>query len=359
VVFGLLGAAWPLIRTDLRLGYASIGLLIALPGMAGALVQPALGILADSGHRSRIVVAGGVAFGLALALFAAARSYGAVMVAALILSPASGAFVSLSQATLMDLDPDRHERNMARWTLAGSVGVVTGPLLLSLFVSTGLGWRASFFVAAALTVPALLSTRGEPHVKRAEDIGVVVGRALSALRSRSVLRWLLVLEVTDLLGDVLLGFLALYVVDVVRVGPAEAGLTVAIWSAAGLAGDALLLAVLRRLDGLRWLRWSAVVALVMYPAFLLAHDMTVRLVLVALLGVVHAGWYSIPKARLFSELHGSSGVAVALSDVSGLLAAFIPLAIGASAARFGLGPVMWGLLLAPVGILIFVPRSGR
>lgn len=29
--------------------------------------------------------------------------------------PASGAFVNLSQATLMDSETDRHEQNMARW----------------------------------------------------------------------------------------------------------------------------------------------------------------------------------------------------------------------------------------------------
>ena len=332
---------------------------MALPGAVGALLQPAFGILGDSGHRTRIVRAGGLAFGLSLVLMATARSYAAVAVAALILSPASGAFVSLSQATLMDLVPDQHERNMARWTLAGSVGVVAGPVLLAAAVASGAGWRWAMLVAAALTAPALLSVRSTPHVPSSQRVGVVVRRALSAVRSRAVVRWLLLLELTDLLGDVLLGFLALYVVDVAHAGPAEAGLTVAVWSGASLAGDALLLAALRRIDGLRWLRWSAMVAGVAYPAFLLVHDTPGRLVLAAVLGLIHAGWYSIPKARLFSELRGASGVAVAVSDIAGLIGAFVPLAIGAAAARFGLGAVMWVLLLAPLGILVLVPRRAQ
>jgi hypothetical protein len=45
----------------------------------------------------------------------------------------------------------------------------------------------------------------------------------------------------------------------------------------------------------------------------------IKLVLVALLGILRAGWYAIPKARLFDELHGSSGIAVAVSDVAGLV----------------------------------------
>ena len=66
--------------------------------------------------------------------------------------PASGAFVSLSQATLMDIEPARHEHNMARWTFAGSVGVVAGPLALSAIVALGMGWRALFVAFAGLTL---------------------------------------------------------------------------------------------------------------------------------------------------------------------------------------------------------------
>lgn len=44
--------------------------------------------------------------------------------------PASGAFVNLSQAILMDIEPGRHAQNMACWTFAGLVGIVLGPLLM-------------------------------------------------------------------------------------------------------------------------------------------------------------------------------------------------------------------------------------
>jgi len=58
--------------------------------------------------------------------------------------PASKAFVGLSQATLMDSGPNRHEQNMTRWTFAGSLGVVAGPIALST-APLNLGWRGLNF----------------------------------------------------------------------------------------------------------------------------------------------------------------------------------------------------------------------
>ena len=81
--------------------------------------------------------------------------------------------------------------------------------------------------------------------------GVV--NALRALRRGEVLRWLTLLQFSDLMLDVLLGFLALYFVDVVGVTPAQAGLAVAVWTGVGLLGDFLLIPLLERVRGLSYL----------------------------------------------------------------------------------------------------------
>ena len=86
-----------------------------------------LGVVAVTWRRRALVLAGGAGFALALALAAGAPSFWVLLVAFSLLYPASGAFVSLSQASLMDLEPERREHNMARWTLAGAVGAVAGP----------------------------------------------------------------------------------------------------------------------------------------------------------------------------------------------------------------------------------------
>jgi FSR family fosmidomycin resistance protein-like MFS transporter len=153
-----------------------------------------------------------------------------------------------------------------------------------------------------------------------------------------------VLEAADLLLDVFHGFLALYFVDVAGVGPAEAALAVAIWTGAGLVGDVLLLAVLRRFSGWTYLRASSLAALLAYPLFLAVAAADVKLVLLAVLGLLNSGWYALPKAGLYSALPGRSGTAAALGFLAGTV---------------GLGATMWLLVLAPLALLAGLPRPRR
>ena len=178
----------------------------------------------------------------------------------------------------------------------------------------------------------------------------------AALRDRTVLRWLALLEAADLLLDVFHGFLALYFVDVAGAGAVEAALAVAVWTGAGLVGDAALLWLLRRVSGLRYLRASALAALAVYPAFLGIPSQPAKLVLLALLGLLNSGWYALPKAGLYSALPGESGTAVAVAGVGGLAGACVPAALGFLAQAVGLGPTMWLLLIAPLALVLGVPR---
>ena len=346
----MLAAAWPLIRTDLELGYAEIGLLLAAPGIVSAVVEPAIGIAADAGHRRALVLAGGGALTAAVVATALAPGYAVLMAAFVLYWPASGAFVSLSQATLVDLDPERRERGMALWTAAGSVGVVAGPLLLVGSVTVGLGWREAMLAVAA---GAAFATLRLTRVPLLEPRG-----AVRALRSWPVVRWLLLLEASDLMLDVLHGFLALYFVDVAGLSAAEAGLALGVWTAAGLAGDLLLVPLLARVRGTAYLRASAAAVLAVYPAFLVVDGLVPKLALLGLLGLLNAGWYAVPQAGLYDALPGRGGTVMAVKNVSGLLGALIPLALGVVAEQVGLATTMWLLLAAPVALLAGLPRAG-
>ncbi len=357
-MFGAREAAWPLIRADLHLDYLGIGLLLSIPGIIGAIMQPAFGLLGDSGRRGVVVRAGGAAFLIGLVAVASSRSFAAILIASIVLFPASGAFVSLSQATLMDHATGRREHHMARWVLAGSIGVVVGPLLLAGSVTLGWGWRPVLFALGLAALPLVIMWRPHPATasRAAPSLADTFGRALASLRRRDVLRWLAILELTDLLGDVFLGYVAVYLVDASGAGVVKAGLGIAIWSGAGLAGDAALIAILRRTDALHYLRVTAGLALVAYPMFLVTHPLPVKLALLGALGLLHAGWYAIPKGRLFDLFPGASGTAIAIADVTGLAGRFLPLVVGAAAARFGIAIAMWPLVLAPLSLLVLVPR---
>ena len=293
-VFGAYETAWPLIRDDLALSYTQIGLLFTLPALFSNLVEPILGILSDLGRRRVLILGGGVAFALALVLAAASQSFFPLLFASLLLFPASGAFVSLSQAALMDTDPARHEQNMARWTLAGSIGMVLGPLALGAASVLGLGWRGLFviFAGLALALMALAARQPVVHLNGTngddEDTpGFRQGLRLAwqAIRRRDVLRWLVLLQFSDLMLDVLYGFLALYFVDVVGVEAGRAGLAVAVWTGVGLVGDLLMIPLLERVRGLPYLRVSAALVLITFPAFLLAGPFALKLALLGGLDV--------------------------------------------------------------------------
>lgn len=362
--FGAVGAAWPVIRDDLNLTYAQIGLLVGLPIILGNLVEPALGLLGDLGHRKRVILIGGVGFMAGMLLIGVSISF-ILLLAALILSyPSSGAFVSLSQATLMDQDPDRRELSMARWTLAGSLGVVAGPALLALILSNGGSWRIPmlFFAAAALLLTLALAPRRFPPPADGEERPSFRGLLTDfwcAIRRREILRWLALLALGDLMLDVLLGFLALYGTDVASVSPAVAGLMVAVWSGVGLLGDALLIPLLKRMDPLRYLRISALAMAGLFSGFLLAPWIGLKIALLAWMGLLNSGWYAIPQARLYAALPGRSGTAMAVTSAFGILAGGVPLLLGGLAQQFGLAGVMWLLMAGPLGLLILLPRSGK
>jgi FSR family fosmidomycin resistance protein-like MFS transporter len=328
-----------------------------VPSFVSLVVEPLLGVLAVTWRVQTLVVAGGFFFGGGLALLAGAPTFAVLLAAFVVLYPASGAFVSLSQASLMDLAPDRREHNMARWTLAGSLGAVAGPFLLVLFIWTGLGWRALFGAFAVLALGLVLLVRRAP----AGDVGEErphVRDALRALTRWEVFRWVFLLEVSDLLLDVFLGFLALYLVDVVGTSDTTGSIAVGVWTGAFLVGSALAIPFLRRFDGLRYLRASAIVSGALFVSFLTVSSVSVKLGLVAALGIVNAGWYPVLKARLYDALHGASGLVLTVGALFPLNAV-LPLAIAGLAERYGLDVALWPLLAAPLTLLMLVPRRRK
>ncbi len=364
LIGGALSAAMPLIRDDLHLNYAQIGILLSLPGIIGNIVEPVMFILGDIWKRKYLVLGGGILFSIALIAIPSSYSFLPLLAAIVLFNPASGAFVGLSESTLMDIEPARHEQNMARWTFAGAFAMVVGPLSLTGALLIGMSWRGLFVVFFVVSLLLVILWFRSPFPAANDSFhfsGLIGGLrdAWRALRDKRVLRWLLLLQFGDLMLDVFLGFLALYFVDVAGIKPVEAGIAVALWTGVGLLGDFFLIPYVERYPGLPYLRISAWIELGAFIALLLVPQIWLKLVLVGLLGLFNSGWYAILKAKLFSSMPGKSGTVQALNTFTGLLGNTLPFVIGIVATFFGLKNAMWLLLLGPIALIIGLPKNSR
>ena len=381
---GTKSGALPLIKHDLSLSYLQIGLLSAVPLIAGSILELPVGVISGSGaRRRRFILVGGLIFIVSVLAVGLAPGLAVLLVALTIFFPASGTFVSLSQSALIDSATDRQAQRMARWTLAGSAGAVAGPLLVAAVLAAGGSWRLAFMACGACSVlawlavavtgrtdatgvpaagPARASARAETGDCTPDDDdesgwpGLRV--AIAIVRGSGALRWLLLLEVADLLLDVFTAFLALYLIEAAHAGPLTAALGVGVRLGAGLAGDLVLIQLLERFDSRHVLRVSVWLTLGLLPAFLLTAGLGAKLMLLAALTLATAPWYPVLKAELFGSLPGRSGLAVSLSSASGLAGGLGPLAVGLLAQQFGLSWAMAALCVAPVIMLMLVVPAG-
>lgn len=362
VLFGAREAAWPLIRTDLGLTYVQIGLLTTIPAMVANFVEPIIGILGDTWRRRTLIVGGGILFGLMCIATAFSQNFWIIMIIFVVIFPANGAFVTLSQVALMDYAPHRHEQNMARWALAGSVGQVLGPVLLGLSVAVGASWRGLFVMLGAVSLLLALMVRRSLQDNEASEKEETVSlrqglrAAWVAVRRKEVIRWLILLEFCNLMLDILLSYLALYFVDVVHVSETQAGIAVAIFTGVGLLGDVLLIPLLERVRGLSYLRVSAVIEFILYVAFMLVQPVWLKIAIVGLIGFFNSGWYAILQGQFYSALPGQGGTVMALGNIGNVIGSLFPVAIGILAERYGLHTAMWFMLLGPVVLIIGLAR---
>jgi FSR family fosmidomycin resistance protein-like MFS transporter len=364
IIFSVREGATPLIRDALLLDYVQIGLLLTIPRVMTSILQPLVGVWSDTGQRRRLIfAAGGVLIG-ALFIIWQGSTFGWLVIGFSLLAPAASVLSGLTQSALMDSDPRHHEQNMVRWSIASSAGLVLGPALLAGALALGIDWRNVFLLLMGISLGVMLW--GRWYVRDVPPLRLVapppafreaLRNAFTALKRREVVRWLLLVEVSDLMSEAPLAYLALYFVDVVGYSETAATFAIGVWTFTGLVGEIALLYLLRRIAGLTYLRYAVILEFAAFAAFLLIPDPTVKLLLIGLVGLFNAGWYSILKARLYAVMPGQSGTVLTLSTLTGILFSPLPLLIGVLAGVVGLATAMWCFQLTSVCLFLFLPRS--
>lgn len=133
--YGFLSVILALYLGQLGLSEVSIGLLFTLTLLGDTVISLWITTNADRFGRRRMLIAGAVLMILAAVLFAVTRNYYLLLLAAMIgvISPSGnevGPFLSIEQASLTQLVPDRQRTGIFAWyNLAGSFATATGALV--------------------------------------------------------------------------------------------------------------------------------------------------------------------------------------------------------------------------------------
>lgn len=364
LIYGLHDAALPYLKTEFNLTYFQLGLLFTLPGLVALLIEPLIGFSADTRHRRLLVMSGIVATAIGLAMIGFSQSYLVILIAFCILYPASGAYVNLAQATLIDSNPRRAEHTMARWVLIGTAGVAISPVMLTVVFSVSSSWRSVYWLLASLAcvyIVLLLKPKFDAHAGAGDEsipLRQMKTYLIEAIRNRSLMKWIVLTELADLMLDKLLEQVGLYFHDVARVTLIEATGAVSVFTAGWLIGNLILVPLLERLNGLRILRFTAAVVLIAYPAFLIVPNVVIKYLLIGLISVGTSSWYTILRAKSYEALPGRSGAVMAVTAIVGGLNLFVPVILGGLADAVGLQAAMWLLMIGPLA-LVFGLRENR
>ena len=319
-------------------------------------------LLGDTRWRRALVLGGGLAVAATFGAVAIVSGFPPLLAAFALGSPASGAFVILSQASLMDLNPGRQPRAMARWSLAGALGSLLGPLMLAAVLFVGASWRWAFagIAVAALLLVVLIAKRqfptDMPNHRDANAVGLLKS-LLQAVTDPALLRWFVLLEFSDMLLDRFTLYVPLYFTDVVGISAAQSSMVAALLMLSGLVGDFFTVRLLERIPGRRLVRISAALVAVLYALWLLLPGLTPKLILLVLIGVGRLGWYAVLQGEAYATRPGRTGTVMAVNALAAFAAGAVSAGLGYAAEELGLGGAMWLLIIGPLALALLVPSS--
>ncbi len=362
---GFLVVGLPLVRDQLGLSYAQIGLLFSIGPLSGMILDPIVNLLSDRGSKRWWIVGGWLAFGLGFALAGITRNFALLLGAFALIYPANGAAVGLSQAALIDHAPNDSERTMARWTLMSGIGDLLSPLVVAAVVALGMGWTILCWLATCVCLATALVLwfqhfpratsleDGEEHTNMFE----IFTGLRRALRDPLLLRWGAISLVASMMDEVFLGFAALYLHDVLHVSEAIIGIVLAIHLIGGLIGLVILDRSVGKLAPARLLIWVTLLTLVGIIGFLTIHSIWLAAFALFVIGLGASCWYPIAQAAAYARHPGRSGTVLAVLGLGAPFDIALPTIVGLVAGSFGVLAGVGLLGLAPLLILLLVPRK--
>jgi len=352
----MLGA--PEVRSGFDLAYGSAAfVLLVLPELVSWVVEPPLFLLSDRVGKRRLVQVGLLGLGAAYVIGGLAPNAYVFALAMVLLFPASGLGVGLSQAALVEAYPRRSAALLARWTLLGSVGDTAAPLLLSVVVLVGGSWRTLMLaMGAAFLLQAVLTTgvrwRGPRVTSDEGDEPSFRALVRLCLDNRELWAWSAGVALTGLLDEVFVAFAALFLRDVLGASRLQIDLAITAYAVGALVGLAVTERLARVVPGRRHLLWASVGSLVVFSAWLAAPGPTLAVALLFMLGLFVAPQYPLAQAEAYRASPGRAGAAAAVAQLLAPVRLVFPLAVGLLADAVGLTWALTLLLAQPLGLAL-------
>ncbi len=312
----------PLLRDQLGLNYGQIGLLFSVEALSGMILSPIISLLSDRGSKRWWVIGGSLGLAISLVLMGSSHNFGLLLAAFAFSSPAGSAAV-----------PALCWLGAASWSGAALVlGLQHFPRPTDVITDTG----------AAINVRLWSGLR-------------------EALRDRVLLRWAVLSLIPTMMDEVFLGFVALYLRDVLHASQVIIGVALTISMAGSLLGLFTLDRVFRksRISSVRLLSWLALLSLVGMIGFLVTRSIWLATVALFVIHLGVAGWYPIAKAQAYDRQPGRSGTVCAVIRLGAPFEVALPGLVGIVAGRFGALAGVGLLGLAPVLMLLLVPRGEK
>jgi Na+/melibiose symporter-like transporter len=333
------------------------------------LLEPVINLWSDYGTKRYWILGGFLTMALGFALAGIIPNFIVLLLAFVLINPAGGIAVGLSQDTLIDCNPQDSTQAMTRWTLAASIGDLLAPACVALLISLHLNWSGLCIVAVIswLGLASLLAFQQFPRLSVTEEsehstsLVRVLDSLHAAFRNPTLLRWVLLSQVPTMVDEISLSFATLYLRDSLHASATAIGLLLTI-QMLGSLGSLLALehfSFLRRIAPQHLLAVLSAFVLINIIGLLSTPNLWLAGIALFSIGLGSACWYPIAKGQAYAQLPGRSGMVRAVVSIGDpLFEVVLPGIVGLEAGHFGPRASLGLLGLAPMFMLMLIFVGG-
>ena len=370
MIVGFLVIGLPLASKQLHLDYTQIGLLFAAGALASTLLDPFINLLSDRYSKRYWILCGFLLLGACFALLAYTRNFALMVCAFALLYVANSAAVGLSEAALIDQNPQESTRTMTRWTIMGNIGDLLGPIIVPFIIILPTGWSTLCWIGCILwfAMAGIVGLQHFPQMTEAmkdtednsEEADEPSVKLLDGLREalpdRAMIRWSILSLLPTMLDEIFIVYATFYLRDIISVNTGMIGILLAMHMLGAFLGLFVLERVLlQRIAPEQLLTWFALLVIASMFGFLTLRSPLWAGLTLFLLGSGIVGLYPIATAQAYKQFPGRSGTVRAVMSLGAPFEVVLPYITGFVASRFGIVASLCFLGTAPLLILLLKP----